>query len=129
MEKASAFVWKTARCQDQELPDCPADMTEPEYANLLFYSRCQAVGNMRKRFSGTCVAGIVQAAETDGFALFTHALASFSRTMTSLWKMISPFAVKKESGLTKNKWTRLSRSTIAPPFVYQELEGCGESFC
>jgi len=83
MDKASAFVWKTARRQVEGLPDCPADMTEPEYANLLFYARChvrtdssthldcseitnRAVGNMQKRFSGNFVAGIVQAAETGG---------------------------------------------------------------
>ncbi|KAI9454591.1 hypothetical protein HD554DRAFT_2031241 [Boletus coccyginus] len=40
MDKASEFVWKTARGQVRGLPDCPADMTEPEYANLVFYSRC-----------------------------------------------------------------------------------------
>ncbi|KAI9454596.1 hypothetical protein HD554DRAFT_2244476 [Boletus coccyginus] len=83
MDKASAFVWKTARRKIRGLPDCPADMTEPEYANLLFYSRChvrtesstrldfsevmnRAVGNMRKRFCGNCVVGIVQTAETHG---------------------------------------------------------------
>jgi len=83
MDKALAFVWRTARRQVRGLPDCPADMTEPEYANLLFYSRChvrtdsstrldcsevmnRAVGSMRKRFSGNCVVGIVQSAETDG---------------------------------------------------------------
>ena len=86
MDRASTFVWKTARGQVQGLPDCPADLTEPEYANLVFYPRChvcanssaplncsemanRAVANMRKRFSGECVVGTVQAAETGGRAL------------------------------------------------------------
>ncbi|KAF8549521.1 hypothetical protein OG21DRAFT_1421103, partial [Imleria badia] len=42
MHKSSAFVWKVARCQVDGLPDCPPDLTEPEYANLLFYARCHA---------------------------------------------------------------------------------------
>jgi len=85
MDKASTFVWRTARRQVEELPDCPADMTEPEYANLLFYARChvrtdwstrldcseseitnRAVGATQKRFSGTCVAGIAHTAEMHG---------------------------------------------------------------
>ncbi|KAI9570860.1 hypothetical protein HD554DRAFT_2312480 [Boletus coccyginus] len=50
MDKASAFVWKTARRgQVQGLPDCPADMTEPEYANLVFYSRCNGCGKYAKK--------------------------------------------------------------------------------
>ena len=40
MDKTSAFVWKTARRQVRDLPPCPADLTEPEYANLVFYARC-----------------------------------------------------------------------------------------
>ncbi|KAI9566219.1 hypothetical protein HD554DRAFT_2329841 [Boletus coccyginus] len=62
MDKASGFVWKTARRQVQGLPDCPADMTEPEYANLLFYSRCHVCGkhakkvfwNLRRRYCPGC---------------------------------------------------------------------------
>ena len=42
MDKSSAFIWKTARrhVEPAGLPDCPADLTEPEYANLAFYARC-----------------------------------------------------------------------------------------
>ena len=75
MDKSSAFVWKTARRQVNGLPDCPIDLTEPEYANLVFYARChvrmladgfncsemwhRTVENIRRLFSGECVAGIV----------------------------------------------------------------------
>ncbi|KAI9566202.1 hypothetical protein HD554DRAFT_2315645 [Boletus coccyginus] len=62
MDKASEFVWKTARRQVQGLPDCPADMIEPEYANLLFYARCHGCGkyakkvlwNLRRRYCPGC---------------------------------------------------------------------------
>ncbi|KAG6379256.1 hypothetical protein JVT61DRAFT_11706 [Boletus reticuloceps] len=48
MVKSSAFVWKAARRQIDGLPDCPADLTEPEYANLVFYPRCQICGKYAK---------------------------------------------------------------------------------
>ena len=76
MDKSSGFVWKTARRQAKGLPDCPLDLTEPEYANLVFYARCHVrtdpaddlgrsemwhrpVENIRLLFSGEYVAGIV----------------------------------------------------------------------
>ncbi|KAF8547193.1 hypothetical protein OG21DRAFT_951851 [Imleria badia] len=43
MDQSSAFVWETARRQ-VGLPDCPADLTEPGYANLVFYPRCHVLG-------------------------------------------------------------------------------------
>jgi hypothetical protein len=83
MDKSSAFVWKSARRQVNGLPDCPVDLTEPEYANLLFYARChvradpadgyncsepfrRTVENARRLFSGEYVVGIVRIAESDG---------------------------------------------------------------
>ncbi|KAI9462996.1 hypothetical protein HD554DRAFT_1428941 [Boletus coccyginus] len=62
MDKSSAFVWKTARRQVDDLPDCPADLTEPEYANLVFYARCHGCGKyartilweMRRRYCPDC---------------------------------------------------------------------------
>ncbi|KIJ60339.1 hypothetical protein HYDPIDRAFT_160988, partial [Hydnomerulius pinastri MD-312] len=46
MQKSSAFAWKTARSQIQSLPDCPPDMSEPQYANLLFYPHCHRCGKV-----------------------------------------------------------------------------------
>ncbi|KAF8133325.1 hypothetical protein EV363DRAFT_1215048 [Boletus edulis] len=48
MVKSSAFVWKAARRQIDRLPDCPADLTEPQYANLVFYPRCHICGKYAK---------------------------------------------------------------------------------
>ncbi|KAG8221221.1 hypothetical protein J3R82DRAFT_1383 [Butyriboletus roseoflavus] len=45
MDKSSAFVWRTARRQVNGLPECPDDLTEPEYANLVFYARCHVRKN------------------------------------------------------------------------------------
>ena len=44
MDKSPTFVWKTARSQVEPvgLPDCPDDLTEPEYANLVFNASCHA---------------------------------------------------------------------------------------
>jgi len=79
MDKSSTFVWKAARSQVKGLPDCPANLTEPEYANLAFYVRCHVrsdsldgsdcsemlhrIVENTQLFSGEYVAGIVQAAE------------------------------------------------------------------
>ncbi|KAF8547195.1 hypothetical protein OG21DRAFT_1450535 [Imleria badia] len=62
MDKSSTFVWRAARRQVKGLPDCPVDLTEPEYANLLFYARCHGCGKyakkilwkMRRRYCPAC---------------------------------------------------------------------------
>ena len=40
MHKSSRFLWEAALRQVEDLPPCPADLTEPEYTNLIFYTRC-----------------------------------------------------------------------------------------
>ena len=87
MDKSSAFVWKTARRQAKGLPDCPLDLTEPEYANLVFYARChvrtgpaggfncsemwhRTAEIMRQLFSGEYATGIVWIAESAGRILW-----------------------------------------------------------
>ncbi|KAG8221238.1 hypothetical protein J3R82DRAFT_1400 [Butyriboletus roseoflavus] len=62
MHKSALFLWKTALRQIEGLPDCPADLDEPEYANLVFYTRCHGCGksaktvfwNMRRRYCPAC---------------------------------------------------------------------------
>ncbi|KIJ10785.1 hypothetical protein PAXINDRAFT_101915 [Paxillus involutus ATCC 200175] len=41
MQKSSAPVWEAARRQtEHDLPDCPPDLSEPQYANLAFDPHC-----------------------------------------------------------------------------------------
>ncbi|KIJ10783.1 hypothetical protein PAXINDRAFT_85522 [Paxillus involutus ATCC 200175] len=41
MQKSLAFVWVAARRQiEHDFPDCPSDLSEPQYANLVFYPHC-----------------------------------------------------------------------------------------
>lgn len=40
LQRSSAAAWKTSRLQVYGLPDCPPDMSEPQYANLVFYPHC-----------------------------------------------------------------------------------------
>ncbi|KAF8441082.1 hypothetical protein L210DRAFT_2128264 [Boletus edulis BED1] len=62
MTKSSAFVWKAARRQVNGLPDCPTDLTEPQYAHLVFYPRCHGCGKyttailwrIRRRYCPDC---------------------------------------------------------------------------
>ncbi|KAG1760845.1 hypothetical protein EDD22DRAFT_53532 [Suillus occidentalis] len=40
LQRSSASAWRIARLQVDDLPDCPQDMSEPQYANLAFYPHC-----------------------------------------------------------------------------------------
>ena len=41
VSKTSLHMWRAARAQIKDLPNCPQDLSEPEYASLLFESTCQ----------------------------------------------------------------------------------------
>jgi hypothetical protein len=40
MSRSSISVWKTSRANISGLPDCPTDLSEPQYANLAFDTSC-----------------------------------------------------------------------------------------
>lgn len=40
LSRATANVWKRALCKVVELPPCPEDLCEPQYASLLFDTFC-----------------------------------------------------------------------------------------
>jgi hypothetical protein len=40
MKRSSISIWKHARSQFDDLPDCPDDLSEPQYAELLFGKAC-----------------------------------------------------------------------------------------
>ncbi|KAF9474662.1 hypothetical protein BDN70DRAFT_815289 [Pholiota conissans] len=40
MSRSSITIWKTARSKFDGLPDCPDDLSEPQYAALIFVERC-----------------------------------------------------------------------------------------
>ncbi|TFK68225.1 hypothetical protein BDN72DRAFT_960384 [Pluteus cervinus] len=44
MSRNSISVWRAARSNLPGMPECPPDMTEPEYANLAFDPRCHYCG-------------------------------------------------------------------------------------
>ncbi|KAF8810070.1 hypothetical protein BYT27DRAFT_7186928 [Phlegmacium glaucopus] len=41
MSRTSRTIWKNARSNLEGLPDCPGDLSEPQYASLLFEHICQ----------------------------------------------------------------------------------------
>lgn len=41
MSRISRTIWKNARSNVEGLPDCPGDLSEPQYASLLFEHVCQ----------------------------------------------------------------------------------------
>ncbi|KAN0081388.1 hypothetical protein V8E55_009012 [Tylopilus felleus] len=64
MDQSSAFVWKTARTHLEGMPNCPAHLTEQEYAHLAFCARCYGCGRyadtvfweIRRRYCSDCKA-------------------------------------------------------------------------
>ncbi|KAI0362438.1 hypothetical protein OH77DRAFT_1416699 [Trametes cingulata] len=40
MHRSAITIWRNARQNVEDLPDCPPDLTEPAYANLLFDHHC-----------------------------------------------------------------------------------------
>ncbi|KAJ3864161.1 hypothetical protein EV359DRAFT_7354, partial [Lentinula novae-zelandiae] len=40
MSRSNAIVWRAARSNVPDLPPLPSDLSEPEYANLVFASYC-----------------------------------------------------------------------------------------
>ncbi|KAG2150222.1 uncharacterized protein EDB93DRAFT_1249795 [Suillus bovinus] len=63
LQRSSASAWKTARLQVDGLPDCPQDMSEPQYANLAFYPHCHncdrvvrsVLWSLRARYCPRCI--------------------------------------------------------------------------
>ncbi|KAG6820465.1 hypothetical protein H0H93_016760 [Arthromyces matolae] len=47
MSRSSQFIWKRARAHIEGLPDCPTDMSEPAYANLVFSPFCNVSATKR----------------------------------------------------------------------------------
>lgn len=40
LKRSSISIWQAAQAQVPGLPDCPEDINEPQYANLLFGNDC-----------------------------------------------------------------------------------------
>ncbi|KDQ07100.1 hypothetical protein BOTBODRAFT_39082 [Botryobasidium botryosum FD-172 SS1] len=47
MSKTSKFAWKSARQNVPYLPECPEDLSEPQYTSLLFDRDCHVCGTPR----------------------------------------------------------------------------------
>ncbi|KAF9218732.1 hypothetical protein BS17DRAFT_761974 [Gyrodon lividus] len=77
MRRSSVSVWKTARGGVEGLPDCPPDLSEPQYANLAFYSHCHNCGNfvptihwqLRRRYCSSCRKKCLQLRKYSGHLL------------------------------------------------------------
>ncbi|OAX41999.1 hypothetical protein K503DRAFT_767159 [Rhizopogon vinicolor AM-OR11-026] len=65
MSKSNAFIWRASRALVPNLPDCPADLCEPQYARLAFDPHCHNCGDVghnviwqfRVRYCGPCLKG------------------------------------------------------------------------
>jgi hypothetical protein len=50
MNRSSISIWKHSRSQFADLPDCPDDLSEPQYAELIFGKACTV--SLVFKFSG-----------------------------------------------------------------------------
>ncbi|KAG0705076.1 hypothetical protein DFH29DRAFT_908698 [Suillus ampliporus] len=63
MRKSNAFIWRASRSLIPNLPDCPADLSEPQYACLAFDPHCHNCGEIgyniiwqfRVKYCGPCL--------------------------------------------------------------------------
>jgi hypothetical protein len=46
MHRSSIFVWKAVLSTVPGLPDCPPELSEPQWANLAFDAHCSASESM-----------------------------------------------------------------------------------
>ncbi|KAF8557066.1 hypothetical protein OG21DRAFT_1505684 [Imleria badia] len=62
MERSASFAWRAARLQVEDLPNCPTDLSEQQYARLLFNNNCHGCENragkvywkIRRRYCSSC---------------------------------------------------------------------------
>lgn len=50
MHRSAITVWRRARENRPDIPDCPPDLTEPAFANLLFDPHCHVRSTLPRRF-------------------------------------------------------------------------------
>ncbi|CAE6433663.1 unnamed protein product [Rhizoctonia solani] len=44
MSRTSQYLWKQALANDPEIPECPPELSEPQYVSLLFSKTCSSCG-------------------------------------------------------------------------------------
>ncbi|CAE7148460.1 unnamed protein product, partial [Rhizoctonia solani] len=49
MDKRSALIWRSSRGNMPELPPCPDEVSEPQYAAMIFAKRCSTCGGYAPR--------------------------------------------------------------------------------
>ncbi|EGN98059.1 hypothetical protein SERLA73DRAFT_74313 [Serpula lacrymans var. lacrymans S7.3] len=92
MHKSSSFIWKTSRLQLESLPDCPPDLSEPQFANLAFYPHChssayshvalscEVLRSMQENTIGKCMRSSARFDKSDWPAFAFTKLPTFSGT-------------------------------------------------
>ncbi|KAG6895532.1 hypothetical protein C0992_000788 [Termitomyces sp. T32_za158] len=50
MTKTAEYVWKQARLNLDDFPDCPDDLAEPQFANLIFAALCDYCNKAKGRY-------------------------------------------------------------------------------
>lgn len=71
MRRSAVTIWRSALSSVEDLPDCPPDLTEPGFANLLFDHHCHV-----RRFCATPQA--LYFVSVPGDAVAAHCIASHS---------------------------------------------------
>ncbi|CUA75450.1 hypothetical protein RSOLAG22IIIB_11742 [Rhizoctonia solani] len=54
ISRTSEYLWKQALANDPEIPECPPELTEPQYVSLLFSKTCSDGPVSLRPFANSC---------------------------------------------------------------------------
>ncbi|KAI0355612.1 hypothetical protein OH77DRAFT_1454044 [Trametes cingulata] len=141
MSRNAAPFWKAARQQVDGLPDCPSFLSEPQYANLLFFTHCHnclkpnskmIIWELFVRYCQACKEKLVvrnvwiaynledemrQTLKLDG-RVFT--MVYMPRTKNSMYDV--PFVHTLELEQLRTKWKSLTSDEEKKQFIRERVE-------
>ncbi|KAG5642398.1 hypothetical protein DXG03_002830 [Asterophora parasitica] len=98
MHRSASHIWKNARSQIDGLPDCPNDLSEPHYANLIYSPTCHYQDEM-------AALGTLAQEEEWRISKETEFMARIEHVIKCSW---GEEVALHEARSSKRSWCRLS---------------------
>ncbi|KAI8989719.1 hypothetical protein BD414DRAFT_459791 [Trametes punicea] len=115
MQRSAITIWRNARQNVEDLPDCPPDLSEPAYANLLFDQHCHFCIKARVMTAlWTCRSRACKACLKEHFTQLFDLLVAASERMSP-----SPHQPIKTSSMVPMEY--VSNKLLIPKRVANEL--------
>ncbi|EJF65453.1 hypothetical protein DICSQDRAFT_99304 [Dichomitus squalens LYAD-421 SS1] len=142
MKRSSAPFWKAARQQVNGLPECPAHLTEPAYANLVFFFHCHeclkpnvknVIWEFSVRYCSPCKGRLVE----HSYRPLPYDMIQEVREVTSVdWGYLNEYRaattkgsrykdlhyLNSEAAEFRAKWTSLSTDEEKKTFIAERVE-------